>query len=95
MENITEEIRQEGAEHQIFFEVSGANLTFTYEDADENGRPIGLINTLQTGSAVANAQLRVVLRHDLNKAAEGVASGNLANAGGATDVDVTFPFSIQ
>jgi hypothetical protein len=30
-----------------------------------------------------------------NKSATGVASGNIANAGGSTDAEVTFPITIQ
>jgi hypothetical protein len=51
-----------------------------------------------TFTAAANAvsgNLTVILRHDLNKSAEGVAAGNIANAGGDTDVEIVFPITVQ
>lgn len=95
-ENITEEIREEGEEHQIFFIVNPANLgiSFEYEDADANGNPIGLVSQLSTSSA-GSGELNIVLRHDLNKTAQGVSAGNISNAGGSTDASVFFPLVIQ
>ena len=37
----------------------------------------------------------VVLRHLLDKFAEGVADGDITNAGGDTDVEVSFPIVIE
>jgi hypothetical protein len=94
-EDITEEVRAEGKEHQVFYQVqSGLNLTVTYNDADADNRPIGLINNAAAGAA-STGSLTVVLRHEPNKAAANVANGNIANAGGETDVEVTFNVTIQ
>lgn len=93
--DLTNEVLSEGTEHQFFFEVTNANLTMAYADADVNGRPIGLTNTAITGAASTGGELRITLRHQPDKAATGVASGNITNAGGETDVEVVFPLTIE
>ncbi len=94
-EDITEEIEKEAEEHQFFFVVS-ANLNLThnaYTDKDANQKPIGLENTFTTGDA-SSGTLKVILRHEPNKAAEGVASGDITNAGGETDIETVPEFAI-
>ncbi len=94
-EDITQEILDEANEHQFFFQISsGLNLTFSYTDADANGKPIGLQTTCTTGAA-SSGTLKVTLRHNPNKNAAGVADGNIANAGGDTDIEVTFDVTVQ
>ena len=70
-EEITDEVRDEGDEHQVFFTgtaVSGpasnqaaAPLTHTYADMDAAGLPIGLANTIV--AAGGNGDLVLTLRH--------------------------------
>lgn len=94
-ENKTQEIRDEGTEHQFFFATTqGITLSFSYDDTDANGAPIGLETTMLTGAA-ATGKLQVTLRHDLNKGAAGVAQGDITNAGGETDIQVEFDLVIQ
>ena len=93
-ENITLEIEEEALEHQFFFQVSGANATVTYKDQDTGGNPLGLRSEVKTG-AVSTGQLTITLRHEPNKTASGVSQGNIANAGGETDIEVTFPLTIE
>lgn len=94
-ENITEEIEEEDDEHQFFFAVgSGLNLTVNYADQDADGNPLGLATTAVAGDA-SSGNLTITLRHEPNKTAEGVSSGNIANAGGETDIEVTFAVTIQ
>lgn len=94
-EDVTEEVEEEAEEHQVFFQVaSGLNFTYSYNDEDGNGNPIGLAGTVQTGAA-SNGNLQVVLLHEPNKTASGVAAGDLTNAGGEEDVRVTFAVTIQ
>ncbi|MFN3752591.1 type 1 periplasmic binding fold superfamily protein [Flavobacterium sp.] len=94
-EDITAEIEEEGLEHQIFYQAPLNLGVFTYTDVDANGKPIGLSFTYTTGSSSANGNLVVTLRHLPNKSAVGVASGDITNAGGATDAQVTFPIVIN
>jgi len=59
-----------------------------------NGKPIGLTFTLTTGN-VGTGNLTVTLRHLPNKSASGVATGDIINAGGATDAYVSFPVTVS
>ena len=93
-ESITEEVSAEGEEHQFFFESTVAGLTVVYTDRDANGNPIGLSSTLTTGAATTGT-ITIILRHEPNKSAAGVADGAIANAGGETDIQVTFPIDVQ
>ncbi|NNL90900.1 MAG: type 1 periplasmic binding fold superfamily protein [Saprospiraceae bacterium] len=93
-ENITEEIEEEDEEHQFFFQSSGVNVSVDYNDQDENGHPVGLLSTLTTGDN-SNGTLTIVLRHQPDKSATGVSDGNISNAGGESDIEVTFDLSVQ
>ncbi len=93
--NINQEILDEGPEHQFFFATTqGISLSFSYDDTDTNGAPIGLETTMLTGAA-ATGKLQVTLRHGLDKGAAGVAQGDITNAGGETDLQVEFDLVIQ
>ena len=61
---------------------------------DKNGKPIGLTFTLKTGATATTGNITVVLRHLPAKSASGVATGDITNAGGATDASVTFPVKV-
>lgn len=94
VEDITAEILAEDEEHQFFFQVSGANATVTYNDADDDGNPVGL-NSIWTVGATSTGNVIVTLRHEPNKGAVGVSSGDITNAGGETDIEVAFPVVIE
>jgi hypothetical protein len=94
-EDITEEIEEEDEEHQLFFVKSASlNLTTTYSDTDDNGRPVGLSNVFTTGAA-STGTLTVILRHEPDKSATGVSSGDPTNAGGETDIETVPAFSVS
>lgn len=93
-ENITEEIEEEDDEHQVFYQPSGINITFSYDDQDSENRPLGLETTMVTGAA-STGTLTVTLRHEPDKDAAGVSDGDITNAGGETDIEVAFPVTIQ
>jgi hypothetical protein len=93
-EEITTEVAEEGAEHQFFFQPVGTTLLVSYNDADANGRPIGLTN-LATTAAPGEGTLIVTLRHEPNKTAPGVITGDITNAGGETDIEVAFPVIVD
>ncbi|MCS7075523.1 MAG: type 1 periplasmic binding fold superfamily protein [Bacteroidia bacterium] len=92
--NINDEINNEKAEHQFFYQATGNLSNFAYVDFDANGKPVGLRFSFQTGAA-GSATLKITLRHKPNKSAPGVSSGDITNAGGSTDIEVTFPVTIQ
>jgi hypothetical protein len=70
-EEITDEVRDESDQHQLFFTGTAVNgpasdqpaapLTHTYADTDANGLPVGLSNSIVTTSGTGT--LTVVLRH--------------------------------
>lgn len=93
-ESITEEIEEEDEAHQFFFAATGITLTVTYDDADADGNPVGLKSKVVAGGA-GSGTLKITLRHEPNKAGSGVKEGNIANAGGETDIEVDFPVTIQ
>lgn len=93
--SITEEIEEEDDEHQFFYTASNDLATFSYSDADGNGNPIGLAFTMTTSATAASGNVTIILRHEPNKTADGVSNGNIANAGGETDITATFPVVLQ
>jgi hypothetical protein len=94
-QDITSVVEEEGEEHQLFFQALTNSIgTFAYTDKDKNDKPIGLKFTLSTGDATSG-NLRVTLRHLPNKSADGVANGNITEAGGATDFAVTYPVTVK
>ena len=97
VEDITEEVEEEGADHQVFYQLASSVGTVTYDavNTDVNGNPIGLKFTLVAGTSGSTGTLTVTLRHLPNKTASGVAGGDITNAGGNTDAAVTFPIVVN
>jgi hypothetical protein len=93
-DTVTHEILAEAEAHQFFFTITGANFTSAYNDTDSNGKPIGLLNSWVTGS-VSTGTIMVSLRHQPDKNGIGVSAGNITNAGGETDIEITFPVRIE
>ena len=92
-EEITPEVFDEANDHQFFFSSSGTS-SFNYADQDDNGNPLGLSFEVTTGNA-ANETFTFVLRHEPDKSAAGVSSGDITNAGGETDIEVSFNVIIE
>lgn len=94
-ENITAEVIEEDDEHQVFYQpAAGLNLDWSYSDQDANGNPLGVQTQFVTGAA-STGTLTVTLIHEPDKNASGVASGDISNAGGETDIEVIFDVAIQ
>lgn len=104
-EDLTAEIQGEGTEHQVFFggSVFDGILMHSYEDADENGLPIGLDNSIQT-IGVGEGNLTLALRHMPQEGAVVIKTEDLAqqveqegfdNIGGENDVFVSFPVIVS
>lgn len=94
-DDITIEVEQEGVDHQLFYQPQGSlNLDISYSDSDSNGKPIGLLTLVSTGST-SSGSLIITLRHEPNKNAPGVSSGDITDAGGETDIEVTFIVEIE
>ena len=88
-DNITAEVQAEDEDHQFFYTPTNNIATIAYTDQDANGNPVGLTFTVTT-TAATTGNLTVVLRHEPNKSATGVSDGDITNAGGETDIEVTF-----
>jgi len=93
-ENISEEVAEEDDEHQFFFQSTVDGLTVDYSDTDDDGNPIGLSSSLATGDA-GSGSLTIILRHQPNKSASGVSDGNITNAGGESDIEVSFDITVE
>ena len=92
--DVTAQVREEADDHQFFFLTdTGLELSFTYDDMDVNGRPLGLLTELVTGG-FGSGDLTVELRQRPDKAAAGVSIGNPDPAGGELVIEVEFPVSI-
>lgn len=100
IEDITEEIEEEDEEHQFFFitlDGAGNSVDIAYDaaDVDEDGNPIGLSsNWVVTQPTSGNEKVRIVLRHEPNKDGAGVSDGDITNAGGETDIEWDFNFTV-
>jgi len=96
-EDITPEIVAEGTDHQLFYQKTGNLAPFIYGSAasnfDSNGKVIGLQSVFATTGAAAGT-LTITLRHTPNKNGANVAAGDITNAGGSTDAEVTFDISV-
>lgn len=89
-ENVTEEIEEEDLDHQFFYTVgSGLDVTTDYTSFDSAGNPLGLTFVLNTAGA-SSGGLTFTLRHEPNKPNTG-----LENAGGETDIEVTFDVTVE
>ncbi len=94
-EDITLEVAEEADEHQFFYSATGLNTTFSYAgENDSDGNPVGINFTLLSGDS-ASGNITFILRHEPNKSAEGVNSGDITNAGGETDIEVTIPVTVK
>ena len=94
VDDISQEILAEDEEHQFFFQTTLDGLEIKYADSDGNGNPIGLATTVTCGK-VGTGRLTITLRHEPDKMALGVAEGDLNNAGGETDIEITFDIDVQ
>ena len=89
-ENVTVEIEEEDDEHQFFYTVgSGLDVFTEYSNFDGDGNPLGTLFALNVGSA-SSGGLTFTLRHEPNKPNTG-----LENAGGSTDIEVTFDVTVE
>ena len=94
VEVVTDEVASEDEDHQFFFSSTISDLTIEYTDQDADGNPLGINSTLTTGAANSGS-ITIILRHEPEKFADGVSEGDIINAGGETDIEVTIPISVQ
>lgn len=96
--SINNEIVDEGTEHKFFFNPTQSGiLNYTYNDADVNGRGIGLDGKL-SAMGTGTIDLKVILRHALDKSSADAQAWNsttYGNAGGEDDLNITFGLKVQ
>ena len=92
--SITEKVEAEQRSFQFFFTPQRVDLSFDYADQDNDGNPVGLNTAVRVG-APASGNLVIRLIYELNKNAEGIREGNLANVDGKTVLQANFPIDIQ
>jgi hypothetical protein len=83
--DITEEISEEAADHQIYYEPrNGVAINVSGLDTDPSGLPLGLISTWNAG-APGKGSMRITLKHKPGSKAAGDPVTK-----GETDVEVEF-----
>lgn len=92
-DTITNEVLSEAEQHQFFYQSSTGKITASYTDSDGTN-PIGIQTEITTGAAGTDT-LTITLRHEPDKFATGVSSGDISNAGGETDIQVSFEVVIE
>lgn len=85
-EDITEEVKTEGDEHEFFY-ISNVGI-ITKTDQDVNNNLLGIETTLTTGTT--GTAITIILKHEPKKPNTGV-----TDAGGSTDLEVTFNVTID
>jgi len=94
VQDITEEISEENTAHQFFYSTT-IGMTTTYLDIDSNGKPLGLKFRAVTGNNGTPGTFKITLRHEPDKNAANVSSGDITNAGGETDIEAIFPIGLN
>jgi hypothetical protein len=104
-EDITEEIKEEGDEHQFFFgftnnafsnplgngNIDNAQDSLQYKDEDSNGNPIGLSTSWQTSSSeLKNGKFSIRLQHQPD-----LKSATTGASDGDTDFELAFDLIID
>ena len=84
--DITAEVKADNVAHLLVYTVSGAAVTITPDDTDDNGKPFRLETTWVAGAA-STGTVKVVLRHEPDK--------NAANPDVTGDVDVEAAFVVK
>ena len=95
-DDITEEVEEEGAAHQVFYQLSNGlgALSYTTTNNDANGKPIGTDFMVQTNATTGTATFIVTLKHLPNKSAAGLTISTPNLAGGSTDAEAVFTVTV-
>lgn len=104
-EDITVEVKEEGAEHQLFFAWTGALFTsptglgnigagnedspVNYQDEDDLGLPIGLQTVWETADP-ASGTFRILLKHQPD-----IKSETSSSLDGESDIDLEWKITVQ
>ena len=104
-EDITQEVQEEAAEHQMFFawsdglfsdpsgtgNIADATGTVNYSDSDSNGNPLGIVTEWTTGTEVGTERdFQIILKHQPD-----IKTADTGAQDGETDIDLTFTISLE
>lgn len=88
-QDITDEIKAESDDHEVFYQQSNSLVNLTRTDKDNKNLPLGLqVNLVTTSAGTGN--LRIILKHKPGTKAAGDDS-----AKGETDIDINFPLTVN
>ena len=93
IEDITEEVKEEADEHQIFYQFSQLNISLEQSSSDtldSNQNPL-FVNSLWNTSEAGSGTVRVYLIHEPVTKSSSTRDG----FAGETDVTVDFPINIE
>ncbi len=90
IDNITEEILEEGEDHEIFFTATNSLVTFSNLSKDVNNLPLGLTSTWTTANATGSGTLSITLKHK-----PGIKALGDPITKGETDVALDFALVVQ
>jgi hypothetical protein len=91
---LTTEVLEEDLDHQFFYNAgTGLDVTYNYTDMDSAGNPIG--QTFDLYAYAGAGDFTIVLIREPDKNAPGVSDGDINNALGETDIDITFPIAVD
>jgi hypothetical protein len=91
--DITAVVAGDDVNHQGFYALNGDNISIAYLDFDANGHPLGTL--MSTTSGPGESSLTIVIRNQPNKGDSGVPQGEISNAVGNTDIEVTFEVEVR
>jgi len=92
--DISKEIENESDVHLFVFKSNPLGLlNIQIKDLDKNGKPIGLRSEAKSQFVAGTGKFTVILKHQPPVNGKAVKTGG--EEGGSTDVDVTFPITIQ
>jgi len=88
-EDITEEVKEEADDHEVFYQTSNSFMTITRTDKDSKNLPLGLQSDWTTISA-ATGNVKIILKHKPGSKASGDTSDK-----GETDIEVSFKVEVK
>jgi hypothetical protein len=92
--NLTQQVQANATSRQFFFATEGVLALSVFDrDLDANGLPFGM-NLYVSAMMASEGTFKVTLVNDPDKNAEGVAQGDITNAGGQIAFEVEFPMEI-
>lgn len=91
---VSDTIEQNKTDYQFFFIINDSDASLQYADGDDNNNPVGAFTALRTNES-SDGTITINLQFQPNKLGLGVRDGDILNAGGRTNIQVTFPLIVR